>query len=62
LSGLKVGTINSIQQYYKLPSPFYFKKKNYIKKKGSQAQKEKTEQSLEQSFEPPNSKKKIERK
>jgi hypothetical protein len=29
--GLKAGTINSIQQNYKLQSPFYFKKpKNYV--------------------------------
>jgi hypothetical protein len=34
--GLKVGTINSIQQHYKLQSPFYFKKpKTYKKKENS---------------------------
>ena len=32
--GLKVGTINSIQQHYKLSSPFYYKKpKAHSKKK-----------------------------
>lgn len=32
--GLKVGTINSIQQHYKLQSPFYYRKpKNHKKKK-----------------------------
>ena len=31
--GLKVGTINSIQQYYKLQSPFYYKKPKAHKKK-----------------------------
>jgi hypothetical protein len=33
--GLKVGTINSIQQYYKLQSPFYYKKPQKHRKKGS---------------------------
>jgi hypothetical protein len=33
--GLKVGTINSIQQHYKLQSPFYFKKLKAYRKKGS---------------------------
>jgi predicted acylesterase/phospholipase RssA len=46
-SGLKVATINSIQQYYKLSGPFYFKKRKAHKKKGSQTQKEKTEESFE---------------
>ncbi len=31
--GLKVGTINSIQQHYKLQSPFYFKKPKAHRKK-----------------------------
>ena len=31
--GLKVGTINSIQQHYKLQSPFYFKKQKVHRKK-----------------------------
>ena len=31
--GLKVGTINSIQQHYKLQSPFYYKKPKAHKKK-----------------------------
>jgi hypothetical protein len=31
--GLKVGTINSIQQHYKLQSPFYFSKPKAQKKK-----------------------------
>jgi hypothetical protein len=31
--GLKVGTINSIQQHYKLQSPFYFNKPKAQKKK-----------------------------
>jgi hypothetical protein len=31
--GLKVGAINSIQQYYKLQSPFYFKKPKAHRKK-----------------------------
>jgi hypothetical protein len=31
--GLKVGTINSIQQHYKLSSPFYFKKPKPHKKR-----------------------------
>jgi hypothetical protein len=31
--GLKVGTINSIQQHYKLQSPFYFKSQKLIERK-----------------------------
>jgi hypothetical protein len=31
--GLKVGKINSIQQYYRLQSPFYFKKQKIHRKK-----------------------------
>jgi len=33
--GLKVGSINSIQQHYKLQSPFYFKKPKIHRKKNS---------------------------
>jgi hypothetical protein len=33
--GLKVGTINSIQQHYKLQSPFYFIKPKAYRKKGA---------------------------
>ncbi len=43
--GLKVGTINSIQQHYKLQSPFYFKKpKAHRKKKQSESDKSPDEQ------------------
>ncbi len=31
--GLKVGTINSIQQHYRLQSPFYFEKQKIHRKK-----------------------------
>ena len=31
--GLKIGTINSIQQHYKLQSPFYFKRPKSQKEK-----------------------------
>jgi hypothetical protein len=34
--GLKAGTINSIQQHYKLQSPFYFKKPKVHRKKTSE--------------------------
>jgi hypothetical protein len=44
--GLKVGTINSIQQHYKLQSPFYFKKPkaHRKKKRGSEADKSPVDQ------------------
>jgi hypothetical protein len=40
--GLKVGTINSIQQHYKLESPFYFKKPKAHRKKKQESESDKT--------------------
>jgi DNA polymerase II small subunit/DNA polymerase delta subunit B len=40
--GLKVGTINSIQQYYKLQSPFYFKKPKAHRKKKQESESDKS--------------------
>jgi hypothetical protein len=40
--GLKVGTINSIQQHYKLESPFYFKKPKAHRKKKQESESDKS--------------------
>jgi hypothetical protein len=40
--GLKVGTINSIQQHYKLQSPFYFKKPKAHRKKKQESEADKS--------------------
>jgi hypothetical protein len=40
--GLKVGTINSIQQHYKLQSPFYFKKPKVYRKKKQENESDKS--------------------
>jgi len=40
--GLKVGTINSIQQNYKLQSPFYFKKPKAHRKKKQESEADKS--------------------
>ena len=44
--GLKVGTINSVQQYYKLSSPFYYSKPN-MRRKQVRKESEIKEQSID---------------
>jgi len=47
--GLKVGTINSIQQHYKLQSPFYYKKPKMYTKKSIKSKKKKSNNDIQES-------------